>query len=94
MPAAAFLAVGMAASAAAQPLRASSAIVLVAWGGVVIGMVDNFLRPRLVGGRVGLSELTIFFSLLGGLQVFGLLGIVLGPVLFAIAASMVDVLNE
>jgi predicted PurR-regulated permease PerM len=71
-----------------------SAIVLLAWGGVVIGMVDNFLRPRLVGGRVGLSELTIFFALLGGLQVFGLLGIVLGPVLFAIAASMVEVLNE
>jgi predicted PurR-regulated permease PerM len=71
-----------------------SAIVLIAWGGLVIGMVDNFLRPRLVGGRVGLSELTIFFALLGGLQVFGLLGIVLGPVLFAVAASMVDVLSE
>lgn len=71
-----------------------SAIVLLVWGTVVIGLVDNFLRPRLVGGRVGLSELTIFFALLGGLQVFGLLGIVLGPVLFAVAASMVDVLSD
>ncbi len=51
-------------------------------------------RPRLVGGRVGLSELVMFFALLGGLQAFGILGIVLGPVIFAIAASIVDVLND
>jgi predicted PurR-regulated permease PerM len=70
------------------------AIVLVAWGTLVISSVDNFLRPRLVGGRVGLSELVMFFALLGGLQVFGVLGIVLGPVVFAIAASILDVLSE
>lgn len=71
-----------------------SAIVLVVWGTLVISGVDNFLRPRLVGGRVGLSELVMFFALLGGLQVFGILGIVLGPVLFAIAASIIDVLGD
>jgi predicted PurR-regulated permease PerM len=60
----------------------------------VISSVDNFLRPRLVGGRVGLSELVMFFSLLGGLQVFGVLGIVLGPVLFAIAGAILEVLSD
>jgi len=70
------------------------AIVLVVWGGAVVSMVDNFLRPRLVGGRVGLSELVIFFALLGGLQVFGFIGIVLGPVLFAIVASILEVLSK
>jgi predicted PurR-regulated permease PerM len=70
------------------------AIALLIWGTVVISGVDNFLRPRLVGGRVGLNELVMFFALLGGLQAFGVLGIVLGPVLFAIAASIVDVLTE
>ena len=63
------------------------AIILAVFGTAVISTVDNFLRPRLVGGRVGLSELVMFFSVLGGLQVFGVLGIVLGPVLFAIAAG-------
>jgi predicted PurR-regulated permease PerM len=72
----------------------TQAIVLLAWGTLVISGVDNFLRPRLVGGRVGLSEIVMFFSLLGGLQVFGILGIVLGPVLFAIVASIIDVLSE
>jgi predicted PurR-regulated permease PerM len=70
------------------------AIVLAIWGTAVISAVDNFLRPKLVGGRVGLSELVIFFALLGGLQVFGVLGIVLGPVLFAVAASILDVLSD
>jgi predicted PurR-regulated permease PerM len=69
------------------------AVLLVVWGGAVISSVDNFLRPRLVGGRIGLSELVIFFSVLGGLQVFGLLGIVLGPVVFATAGALLDVLR-
>jgi predicted PurR-regulated permease PerM len=70
------------------------AIVLAVWGTLAISGVDNFLRPRLVGGRVGLSELVMFFALLGGLRVFGVLGIVLGPLLFAIAAAIVDVLSD
>jgi predicted PurR-regulated permease PerM len=59
----------------------------------VISGVDNFVRPRLVGGRVGLNELVMFFALLGGLQVFGLIGIILGPTLFAVAASIIEVLS-
>ena len=70
------------------------AIILAVFGTAVISTVDNFLRPRLVGGRVGLSELVMFFSLLGGLQVFGVLGIVLGPVLFAIAAAILEALSD
>jgi len=70
------------------------AVLLTAWGAVVISSVDNFLRPKLVGGRVGLSELVMFFSVLGGLQVFGLLGIIAGPVIFAIAGSLLEALSE
>ena len=69
------------------------AAIVLALSGIAISTVDNFLRPKLVGGRVGLSELVMFFALLGGLRLFGVLGIVLGPVLFAIAASIVDVLS-
>jgi predicted PurR-regulated permease PerM len=73
--------------------RWPAAAVLAAWG-LAVSAVDNFLRPKLVGGRVGLSELVMFFALLGGLRLFGILGIVLGPVLFAIAASIIDVLSR
>ncbi|HEX2267892.1 MAG TPA: AI-2E family transporter [Pyrinomonadaceae bacterium] len=67
------------------------AILLVLWGTLVIGMIDNFLRPKLVGSRTRLHELLIFFSVLGGLNVFGVLGVVLGPVVLAITLALIDV---
>lgn len=66
------------------------AIVLTAWGIFVIGLVDNFLRPRLVGKRTELHELFIFFAVLGGLPMFGFIGIVLGPVVLAVALSLFE----
>jgi predicted PurR-regulated permease PerM len=70
------------------------AIVLAAWGAAVVSSVDNFLRPRLVAGRVHLSGVAMFVAMLGGLQAFGALGIILGPVLFATAAAILDVLRD
>lgn len=66
------------------------AVILSIWGAAVIGMMDNFLRPRLVGQRAQMHELLIFFSVLGGLQVFGVLGILLGPVVVALALGLLD----
>ena len=66
------------------------AAVLTFWGAVVIGMADNLLRPRLVGDRTQMHELLIFFSVLGGLQVFGVIGILLGPVVVAIGLSLLE----
>jgi predicted PurR-regulated permease PerM len=70
------------------------AAALAIWGTFVVSGIDNVLRPRLVAGRVGLSELAMFFALLGGLQVFGGLGLVLGPVAFATADSLIDALRQ
>jgi predicted PurR-regulated permease PerM len=69
-------------------------ILLIAWGAGVIGMIDNILRPRLVGGRTRLHELIVFFSVLGGLQVFGILGLVVGPVVVAITLALLDVFRQ
>jgi predicted PurR-regulated permease PerM len=69
----------------------TKAILLAVWGTLVIGMIDNFLRPKLVGGRTRLHELLIFFAVLGGLQVFGVLGFVLGPVVLAVTLALIDV---
>jgi predicted PurR-regulated permease PerM len=72
----------------------TKALLLTLWGACVIGVIDNFLRPVLVGHRTRLHELFIFFSVLGGLQVFGLLGIVLGPVVLAITLVLFDVIKH
>jgi predicted PurR-regulated permease PerM len=67
------------------------ALLMVLWGTLVIGMIDNFLRPQLVGSRTKLHELLIFFSVLGGLQVFGVLGIVMGPVVLAVTMTLIEI---
>lgn len=70
------------------------AVLLTIWGVFVISLVDNFLRPRLVGKRAKLHELFIFFAVLGGLQVFGLIGLVLGPVVLAVALSLFETFSH
>ncbi len=70
------------------------AVILIAFGALVIGSVDNFLRPKLVGERTRLHELLIFFSVLGGLQVFGVLGLVLGPAVVAITLALLDIVRQ
>lgn len=66
----------------------TKAIILIVWGGLVISTVDNVLRPKLVGGQTRLHELLVFFAVLGGISVFGILGIVLGPVVLAITLGL------
>jgi predicted PurR-regulated permease PerM len=61
---------------------------LVAWGVLVIGLVDNLLRPILVGKDTRLPDYVVLMSTLGGMVVFGINGFVLGP---AIAAMFVAV---
>jgi predicted PurR-regulated permease PerM len=70
------------------------AVALALWGALVIGTIDNILRPKLVGERARLHELLIFFSVLGGLQIWGPLGLVLGPVMIAITIALFDIFRH
>lgn len=69
-------------------------VILIAFGALVIGTVDNILRPRLVGGKTGMHDLTIFFSVLGGLKVFGVVGFLLGPVMLAVTFSLLSIYRK
>jgi len=64
------------------------ALAVIGAGG--ISMIDNFLRPILLAGRTQMNGLLVFISLLGGIAAFGLLGLVLGPIIMATAISFVD----
>src|SRR5918999_2543923 len=59
-------------------------IALALFCALVVGSVDNVLRPRLVGSDTKMHELLIFFSTLGGLMLFGAMGFILGPILAAL----------
>ncbi len=68
----------------------TKAILLIIWGTLVISTIDNFLRPKWMKNQTRLHELLVFFSVLGGISIFGLLGIVLGPVVLAITLGLLQ----
>ena len=65
-------------------------VALMAVGIGVVGLVDNVLRPLLLGARTQLNGLLVFVSLLGGIGAFGFVGLVLGPVIMAITIGLFD----
>lgn len=67
------------------------AAILTGWGLVVIALIDNLLYPILVGKRLRLHTLPVFFAILGGLTLFGASGLILGPVVLAVTAALIDV---
>jgi len=67
------------------------AAILALWGGVIVSTIDNFLYPILIGTRLRAHTVTILISILGGVALFGITGIILGPVLFSTAATLLDI---
>jgi predicted PurR-regulated permease PerM len=66
------------------------AIVLAAWGMLVIGTIDNLLRPILVGNRLRLHTVASFIAILGGLLLFGPSGLILGPVVTTVTMVLLE----
>lgn len=65
-----------------------SAALVAVFCAVVVGAIDNLLRPKLVGNDTQLHELMIFFSTLGGLLLFGFMGFVIGPIIAALFVTV------
>ena len=70
------------------------AVLVVAICGGIAGVADNLVRPLLLRNRTRLNDLLLFISILGGIQVFGLLGIVVGPTIVASALGVFRVYTE
>jgi predicted PurR-regulated permease PerM len=64
------------------------AIFLAVWGAVVVGMVDNFLRPMLISGRADVPTLAVFVGVMGGLAAFGFIGLFLGPIVLGLLVAL------
>jgi predicted PurR-regulated permease PerM len=67
------------------------AIFLTLWGSVVISVIDNVLRPWVMKGKSQLPAIPLLFSVLGGLQTFGFVGLVIGPLVFSLLMSIIDI---
>ena len=68
-----------------------SGIFIALWGLVVVSGTDNIMRPYIIGRRVTLPFIFLFFALLGGFELWGLKGFLLGPVLVALAPVIFEV---
>lgn len=68
-----------------------SALGLLAWGALAVGLIDNFLGPRFVGKGAGLHPLLILLSVLGGLSLFGPIGFILGPLTISLLLALLDI---
>jgi predicted PurR-regulated permease PerM len=66
-------------------------IILAGLGVLLVSQADNILKPIIIGRRTKIHQLILFFSMLGGLRAFGLLGIIVGPVLASIILALLDV---
>jgi predicted PurR-regulated permease PerM len=69
-------------------------IILLAWCLGVVVTIDNVLKPIFIGSRIQMPTIFLLFGILGGLAVFGALGLILGPVLFALLAALIDLYDE
>jgi predicted PurR-regulated permease PerM len=67
------------------------ALFLVAWGALVVGTVDNILYPYLVGDKLRMHTVPTFFSVIGGISLFGPAGLIMGPLALALAIALIDV---
>lgn len=65
-------------------------IFLVLWGVLVVSLVDNLVRPWAMKGDTNMPAVLLLFSILGGIQAFGFTGILIGPLLFALLITVVD----
>lgn len=70
------------------------AIFLAAWGAIVVGFSDNIARPLILKRGIEMSTLALFLALMGGVQVFGLIGLFAGPVIFTAAYVVMKILHE
>jgi predicted PurR-regulated permease PerM len=68
--------------------------ILLGWGALVVSTFDNVLKTLLISERTRLPALLLFFSILGGLKAYGVLGIFLGPLLLSLVITSIQLYRE
>ncbi|HTF99678.1 MAG TPA: AI-2E family transporter [Nitrospirota bacterium] len=72
----------------------SSAVMLALWGALFVSLPDNFLKPLLIGRRANISTFILFVALLGGVQAFGFLGLLFGPLVATLVTLFIQIYHE
>lgn len=67
------------------------AIFMIVWGVLFVSLVDNIVRPWAMKGKAQLPAIPLLFAVLGGMQAFGFVGLVIGPLVFSLLMSIIDI---
>lgn len=70
------------------------AIFLIIWGMLPVSLIDNVVRPWAMKGKAQLPAIPLLFAVLGGLQAFGFVGLVIGPLVFSLLMSMIEIYKK
>ncbi len=66
------------------------AIGMAIWAMFAVGLIDNFLSPKLVGRTVRLHPLLVLLAVIGGLRLFGVIGFLIGPIIMAVFVTLIE----
>lgn len=69
----------------------SGGIILAIWSFLAVGLIDNFLTPKLIGKSIGIHPFLILLSVIGGLSIFGPVGFIAGPLVVSFLFSLIDI---
>lgn len=69
-------------------------IFLTIWGTGGVSLIDNIVRPLAMRGKSQLPAIPLLFAVLGGLQAFGFVGLVIGPLVFSLLMSIIDIYKK
>jgi predicted PurR-regulated permease PerM len=72
----------------------TKAIILFFFGALFISLIDNLMKPALIGEKTKLPYFLLFFGILGGLQIYGLMGIFVAPVVLSLFFALVKIYQE
>jgi predicted PurR-regulated permease PerM len=67
------------------------AIFLIAWGAIPVSLIDNIVRPWAMRGKAQLPAIPLLFAVIGGMKAFGFVGLVIGPLVFSLMMSIIDI---
>jgi predicted PurR-regulated permease PerM len=69
-------------------------IFVAVWGFVLVSLADNFLKPVLIGSQARMPILLVFCAIIGGMNVYGVTGVIIGPILIAVLLAFITIYRD
>ena len=67
---------------------------LILWGIFIVGLVDNILKPKIIGAKGKIHPVLVLLGVLGGLRTFGIIGAIIGPIILALLTTFIKIYEE